>query len=375
MEGIYETNNSFDFNKLVLLTPINIPGGSHFIKFRINESPLYIQPPKCKTRQSVIKSGRRIYCDLMFTNENEDFIQWMENLELYCHKKIYENRGRWFETDLDEHDIENSFTSPLKIFKSGKFYITRTSVPTILGKCSLKIYNEDEEEVSIESIGENTNVTIILEIQGIKCSPKNFQIEIELKQMMIMRPQNIFERCILKKQNTTPLSTPISNTLQDSFQPNINEDFSQPTINIENENIYVTETTQHENVNESEMINEPNASSYSEEMIQENVTINEETTDDFVNKPDSNEEIPVTNDILEVDFNLDELPENDTIQIKRRNDIYYEMYREAKRKAKISRDLAISSYLEAKRIKNTYMLEDIEDSESDLDESSFENKE
>jgi hypothetical protein len=44
------------------------------------------------------------------------------------------------------------------------------------------------------------------------------------------------------------------------------------------------------------------------------------------------------------------------------------MYREARRKAKIARDLALSAYLEAKRIKNTYMLNDIEDSdESDLE--------
>jgi hypothetical protein len=40
------------------------------------------------------------------------------------------------------------------------------------------------------------------------------------------------------------------------------------------------------------------------------------------------------------------------------------MYREARRKAKVARDLALSSYLEAKRIKNTYMLDDIEDSDS-----------
>jgi hypothetical protein len=47
------------------------------------------------------------------------------------------------------------------------------------------------------------------------------------------------------------------------------------------------------------------------------------------------------------------------------------MYREAKRKAKISRDLALSSYLDAQRIKNTYMLDSIVDSDSDLDEDSF----
>ena len=43
------------------------------------------------------------------------------------------------------------------------------------------------------------------------------------------------------------------------------------------------------------------------------------------------------------------------------------MYKEAKRKAKVARDLALSSYLEAKRIKNVYMLEDTTDSDEDSD--------
>jgi hypothetical protein len=46
------------------------------------------------------------------------------------------------------------------------------------------------------------------------------------------------------------------------------------------------------------------------------------------------------------------------------------MYKDAKRKAKEARDLALSSFLEAKRIKNTYMLNEI-DSDSDLEEDNF----
>jgi hypothetical protein len=45
--------------------------------------------------------------------------------------------------------------------------------------------------------------------------------------------------------------------------------------------------------------------------------------------------------------------------------MYYKMYQEARQKAKIARDLALSSYLEAKQIKNKYMLDDILDSSSD----------
>jgi hypothetical protein len=52
--------------------------------------------------------------------------------------------------------------------------------------------------------------------------------------------------------------------------------------------------------------------------------------------------------------------------VYKRQDVYYEKYREARQKAKIARDLALSSYLEAKRIKNTYMLDEIEDSDEDF---------
>jgi hypothetical protein len=70
----------------------------------------------------------------------------------------------------------------------------------------------------------------------------------------------------------------------------------------------------------------------------------------------------------EIEFNLEELTDTDTIVIKQRNDVYYKMYKEARKKAKLARDLALSSYLEAKKIKNTYMLEDISDSDdSDVD--------
>jgi hypothetical protein len=347
MDGIYETNDSFDFSKLTVISPTNIQGGNYFIKFRINDSPLYIQPPKCKTKQGIIKGGKRMYCDFMFTHENESFIHWMENLENYCKKTIFDNKEKWFETDLDEEDIENSFTSPLKVFKSGKYYIIRTNVPTVLGKCSLKIYNEDENEVDVDSIKENTNVVFILEVQGIKCSLRNFQIELEVKQLMVMKPENLFEKCIFKKQKSSS-SSPLLPTLE-------------PIVSVEKKE---EKQAEHMDDLEEEQQQEEHEEEHEEETTNNLETISSTPQQEIIEKN--------IEGIEEVTFDLDTLPEADSIQIKKRNDIYYEIYREAKRKAKIARDLALSSYLEAKRIKNTYLLED-EDSESELDEDSFEN--
>jgi hypothetical protein len=57
--------------------------------------------------------------------------------------------------------------------------------------------------------------------------------------------------------------------------------------------------------------------------------------------------------------------EEKPIKINTRNNIYEKMYREAKEKAKMAKKMALLAYLEAKRIKNEYMIDDINDSEND----------
>lgn len=340
METIYEPDAKFPFDKLVLAPPTVIAGGNYFIKYLANKSPLYIQPPKCRTRggiHSTVKSGKRIHCDLMFSNENEEFIRWIEDLETYTCKYIYEHREKWFESEMDMHDIENYFSSPLKIYKSGKFYLARTNIGTRLGKMSLKIYDENEEDVDPASINDNTDVITILEFQGIKCSARSFQIEIEMKQMMTVKPSNLFDSCLLgrKRENET-LDTHVQEKDMEEAQEN----------EIEKEEL--SESYQATNPNKEEVI--------------------EETLD---TPPNS---INHSLDNFEVELYLDEVPETETIQIKARNEVYYEMYREAKRKAKIAKDAALSAYLEARQIKNTYMLDDIDDSDEEENEEEMETR-
>jgi hypothetical protein len=54
----------------------------------MDDEPIYIQSPKCSTKQGILKSGK-MYCDLVFTNENEDFIHWVEYLEEHIQTTIY----------------------------------------------------------------------------------------------------------------------------------------------------------------------------------------------------------------------------------------------------------------------------------------------
>ena len=77
-------NASFDFSKLSLAAPIAIQGGAYCTKLLYEDGPIYIQAPKGTTRQGFMKTGKKIYSDLMFNNTDEEFIQWIENLETKC---------------------------------------------------------------------------------------------------------------------------------------------------------------------------------------------------------------------------------------------------------------------------------------------------
>ncbi len=198
MDNIHEPTDQFSFETLKLSKPVTAPGGSYFIKFTVNNAPLYIQPPKCKTKQGFLKTGKRYYTDLIFTSDNDEFIRWMETLEATCHAHLFANRDKWFEGNMEMPEIENYFTSPMKIYKTGKYYMVRVNVQTNLGVPALTIYDEDNREISIESVDDKTDIITILEIKGIKCTATSFQIDIEMKQMLSVKPVELFTKCIIK---------------------------------------------------------------------------------------------------------------------------------------------------------------------------------
>jgi hypothetical protein len=335
---IFEPNQTFDFKTVSLATPTLSSGGNYFIKYHMpNVDSLYIQPPKCTTKQGFVKTngGKRMYCDLVFSNTNDVFIKWIEDLEKYSQEYIFKNRDKWFESQLEMEDIESSFASSLKIYKSGKFYILRTIVPTRLGKCELKIFNEDETEFSIEDFKETTNVITILEIQGIRCSSKSFQIDIEIKQMMVLKPTVFFDKCIIKSSVSQPSG------LVESAEP-----FSlvNTTPAVE-KNTEVLDTS---TPITKDGVNSPHETEQKQHFHEDHIEI------ESIPGPDEKDEL------TEIEFDLEKITiEEDTppLNLKNRNEVYKNMYERAVEKAKETRNLAIYSYLEAKRIKNLYLLE------------------
>ena len=207
MNSIVIPNENYDFANLHLATPISIQGGAFFTKLLNNNNDIYIQTPKSTTKQGFVKSGKKIHCDLMFDKSNGDFIEWFENLENKIIDLINNKSSAWFQDEIEHDDIENAFASPVKVYKSGNYYLVRCYVETprmAQSTNQLTIFDESENEVAMENINEESNVISILQIHGVKFTPKSFQLYIQIKQVMQIS-NSLFKKCIIKHntiQNT-----------------------------------------------------------------------------------------------------------------------------------------------------------------------------
>ena len=398
MENIIDPNEQFDFSKMTLAHPIGIQGGAYFTKIQFNNKPLYIQTTKSLTRQGFIKTGKKYYCDLMFDNNSEVLINWFENLEERCKKLIIEKKDTWFQNSLEENDIESAFNSIIRIYRSGKFYLVRTNVKnTHLNEPAIKIYSENSLPLSMDDVTQETNIISILEIQGIKFTTRNFQIEIELKQMMVLDNDPVFDNCLIKsnrqKKEDTYLEIPRrpevsniedkipknkSNTLDDSAL-----DAALLEVSIENTSIEkIPEDITIESLDELIKDETKDETKYeTKDKDNEDKTKLSQFTDTNDKKDINNDnillnfEIEDLNDEVEEEvkelkeFDLDINLENNTekIKLKKPNQVYFELYKEARTRAKNAKKNAILAYLEAKNIKKTYMIDNMNDSDSDFD--------
>lgn len=377
-------NDTFNFNRITLANPVILQQQSYFSKIMTDNNELMIQMPKCTSKQGFVNSSKRYYCDLMFSSENSELLSWFENLEERIQKLIYEQRKSWFHEDVEPDDIENIFTSPLRSFKSGKFFLCRTMLnsPRMLQTSKLSIFDENENPLEMSIVDENTEFVSILHIHGIKFSSRNFQIYVEMKQMMVLNNNSTFSKCLIQSGSGSQRENV---TIETDKIVNINEHLEKETIEpLEEENnvelvidnhIVENETIDEAEVNEISIGNIENIEDLNivdnlddidialgnNKIVQEK---EEELNEVDINKHlEINQELP--RELQEIDLQVDDL---ETIQLKNKQDLYLQEYKEAKEKAKKARITALKALLKAKNIKDKYLIDTMELSDEEYDD-------
>lgn len=202
---IHKNFREFNFNQLTLAQPIALHEGGFYSKIAtLNDEPLFIQTPLCKTKQGILNNGKKIHTDLLVDIINNSFINWIILLEERIQQLIYLNKDTWFvDSNIELDDIKLAFSPILKVYKSDS-YLIRCNIPFqskngIQMENACQVYDEDECVCSMEHIKENTNIISILEFQGIKFSQRIFQININIKQIMILKTHT-FNGCQISKE-------------------------------------------------------------------------------------------------------------------------------------------------------------------------------
>jgi hypothetical protein len=277
----------------------------------------------------------------------------------------------------------------MRIYKSGKYYLVRvnvkvnysTNVPLV------KIYNENETPVTMEDVTPENSIISIIEVQGIKFTSRNFQIELELKQSMVLNSEKIFESCLIKSVAPKQVKNPQEPI--DGEKLVIKQQLEQSAESLEeykmSDHVFDLENGEQKNMNDSNVQNET-VEDFTEKINGMNVFSNnankgEEKENEKEKEKekeikidtaietlsDIEELVDTSNDLTEVNLTTT-VSDLETMTLKKPNQVYYEIYKTARNKAKEAKKQAIIAFLEAKNIKKTYMLEDLDDSEdSDMD--------
>lgn len=394
--NVFQANDSFHFDKLQLTPPHHITGGSYMTRYSYCDSkqPLYIQTTKTFSKQGIVVSGRKAHIDLLLTSNDTDteFIEWVTNLEKRSIELLYEKRHLWFTQELDHTDIENSITSPLRAYKTGNFLLRVNLEPnrntaTHIKPFLCKVFDENKTSAEIEYIKAEHPIMSIIEFQGIKFTSRNFQIELLLRQVLVIPDIPLFETCVIRSESA-PSHTKVIDAGTTKEQKSVIENDLGLVVN---ENVkHNKREEEHETEKEYEPENPPDTLHEREVLDDSEKYITpsglkhfefSEVDIDFMNIPD---EIDVNEPSFEVpkqtavetssgsDSHVS-LQRRPQIILKKHKDVLYEMYKVAKHKACEMKRAAMRAYLEAKEIKAKYLLDDLDDLHSDSSDDESKN--
>ena len=349
-------NDDYPIDDIIIKTPKAVQGGTYSAQLEMNSKPIIIQTPKCKTKKGIHKTSKQIYCDLLFSHDNTNntvFINWLGKLQEKVRSLILENGDNWFHDNPGIDEIEYNWNNSIRTYKNTNNLI-RTFIykNKSLNKLNIQIYDDNENELHLENIDENKYVICILEIKGLKFSQQSFHLEIFLRQVMILNDKPIFNQCLIKTNNSEE-----SKPSEDVDQPSTLNNIKPPEDAIPSQINYIMspeDVDQHSTVNN---INPPEKPS-----LLNNI---KPTPPEEVETLDKNHTKNAENELEEIKIDISE---TDFIKLRNANDVYLDIYKKARTKAKNARNNAIKAYLEVKRIKELYMLDVIDSSDEEENE-------
>ena len=366
-DSIYTLKKSvFPYDELSLANPHGLQGGAYFSKIKLLGKTISLQTPKSKTKNGIIKTDKKIYCDLLFDKEDDDVIEFITELEDKIKNLIYEKKDKWFHTDLDMDTIDYHWQNVLRPYK-GSYVLLRCFIKkpknTLNSTPTIQIYNEDEQLLDLDKVTKDKSIVSLLDLTGLKFTSQSFSLEFNLTQVMILNDEIKRNKCLIKKntveepktldkiEKPTIITDPvvIENKTEIAKDTDIEPETAEFTIKTENviDNVDNVDNVDNEETPEIDQLQKDDSESKKINLVvHDNLEKNEEPPMEI---EENLNELDELNEI-----NLEIPSELESVHLKKPNEVYLEIYKEVKKRAK-----------EAKRIKSLYLLDEIESSDDE----------
>ena len=163
--------NQFPLDDITLANPQGLQGGAFFSKLKLLGNNITIQTPRCKTKNGIVKTEKKIYCDLMFEKDDENVIEFLEGLEDKIKNLIYEKKDKWFHSDMDMDTIDYHWQNILRSYKGSKILLRcfiKKPKSRLNSQPTLQIYDEDESLLKIDDLTKEKTLMALLEMSGLR---------------------------------------------------------------------------------------------------------------------------------------------------------------------------------------------------------------
>ena len=200
--AIFHASPEFDLSKVHLGAPTATASGSYFTKINhgVSDNSLYMYTPKSGSKQGVVTAGAKKYVDLVFTNANSNFVDWVHEFESRVQDLIYEKRNAWFTEELERDDIESVFVPVIKAVKGGPYILRAYLTPLNSRSVAMPpVFDDHETPRTVDYIQPTSELITILDFQGVKFTAKSFVAVVVIKQIMVMENTvPTFNQCLIK---------------------------------------------------------------------------------------------------------------------------------------------------------------------------------
>ena len=365
--------NSVDFAGLSLGEPVAVQGGSFYAKIYVASSDsMLVQLPRCCLKQGVVATKRGKYCDLLYDRDAvSQLAAWIEAFETAIQDRIDAKKHVWFQGELTRGDIETMMAPLSRSYKSGRCMLVRAhlDVDRRTGDDRCVVYDEEERLVGTGAVQPDNEIVPLVHLGGVRFTSRSFEVDVKLIQAMVLaeRP-NPHETCLIKVAGVDVSPEERLRAAGHELTALGDESVMERGAEIvEHEPVpekRASPDTPSDIVLEITDVRAPADTSSDPTMSEiEGVetpldTVGPVEIESVKGEPSGRQPC---REICEVD--VDPAPEGDAMVLRDPEDVYMEIYRTAREKAKRMRKAAADAYLEARRIRSQYLLDDIDSSD------------